>query len=177
LDNIGGVYVTGSTTSKHFPGAPALTPNPTAGFVSKFSFNLTQLRYTKPLGAQVSGVAVLKPAGTSSVPEIYAAGYRYTGGTDSSNEDAFVVKLDDDVAQSQVLWHNPATDELSAWVLDSQGRVTATETLSKGCACCYWMFADLEGDQHPRFESRRHWRRALAQCDHRRTAGLAAGWF
>ena len=53
-DNAGGIYVAGSTSSVHLPGGPALTPNPTAGFVSKFSFNLTELFYTKLLGAVVS---------------------------------------------------------------------------------------------------------------------------
>jgi hypothetical protein len=99
-DNAGGVYVAGSTSSVHLPGAPALTPNPTAGFVSKFSFNLTQLLYTKLLGAVVSGVALRKPA--PAVPEIYTTGYRYTGGLDFDRQDAFVVKLKEDAPTSAV---------------------------------------------------------------------------
>jgi hypothetical protein len=97
-DDARGVYVAGGTSSSHFPGAPALVPNPTAGFVSKFSYNLSQLRYTKLLGANVYGIALLKPAATSRVPEIFAVGERYTGGPDISNLDPFVVKMDDDVA-------------------------------------------------------------------------------
>jgi Beta-propeller repeat len=99
-DNAGGVYVVGSTASSHFPGAPALTPNPTAGFVSKFSFNLSQLQYSKLLGATVSGVAVRRPV--SGIPEIYTTGYRYTGGSDYSDLDGFVVKLKEDVPTSAV---------------------------------------------------------------------------
>lgn len=52
------VYVAGSTSSVQFPGAPPLAPNPTAGFVSKFSFDLSRLEYTKLLGADAFGVAV-----------------------------------------------------------------------------------------------------------------------
>ena len=87
----GSVYIAGSTSSSHFPGAPALTPNPTAGFVSKFSFNLSQLESTTLLGAEVLGVAARKSAAAPSVLKIFAAGDRYTG----TDLDAFVVKLND----------------------------------------------------------------------------------
>ena len=100
-DNAGGIYVAGSTSSVHLPGGPALTPNPTAGFVSKFSFNLTELFYTKLLGAVVSGVALRKPS--PAVPEIYTTGYRYTGGLDFDHQDAFVVKLKEDAPTSAVV--------------------------------------------------------------------------
>ncbi len=46
----GGVYVTGSTSSVELPGGPMLVPNPTAGFVTKFSNDLSQVRYTQLLG-------------------------------------------------------------------------------------------------------------------------------
>ncbi|MFL6447907.1 MAG: SBBP repeat-containing protein [Bryobacteraceae bacterium] len=99
-DNAGGVYVAGSTSSVQLPGAPALVPNPTAGFVTKFSFNLSQLLYTKLLGAVVSGLALRRPA--AAVPEIYTTGYRYTGGLDFDHLDAFVVKLKEDMPTSSV---------------------------------------------------------------------------
>jgi len=124
------VYVGGFTSSTNFPGTTPLTPNPTAGFVSKFKYNLSELYWSKLLGARVYGIDVVKPPAASSVPEIYAAGYRITGGT---NPDAFVVKLNDNVAQSQVLWHNPATGELAAWTLDELGRVTGIATLTRPC--------------------------------------------
>jgi hypothetical protein len=91
------VYVAGGTSSSHFPGAPALVPNPTAGFVSKFSQNLTQLRYTKLLGANVYGIDLRKPAATPRVPEIFAVGARYTGVPEIVNLDPFVVKMVDDI--------------------------------------------------------------------------------
>jgi hypothetical protein len=99
-DNAGGVYVAGSTSSVHLPGAPPLTPNPTAGFVTKFSFNLSQLLYSKLLGAVVTGVALRRPA--PAVPEIYTTGYRYSGGLDFDRQDAFVVKLREDTPTSAV---------------------------------------------------------------------------
>ena len=132
-DNAGGVYVAGNTSSANFPGTLPLTPNPTAGFVSKFSFNLGQLRYTKLLGAAVAGLAVLNPQPGTSIPQIYTTGYRYTGSVAISNLDAFVVKLDDDVVQSQALWQNPSTGELFAGLLDAQGNVTSTQKLSVQC--------------------------------------------
>jgi len=130
-DNAGGVYLAGSTTSVHFPGAPGPSPDTLVGFVAKFSFNLSQLRYSALLGDQFFGLAVRKPAAPPSIPEIYAAGSGFTNG--APNPDALVVKLADDVAQPQVLWHNPATGELFAWVLDAQGRVTTVQSLSRGC--------------------------------------------
>ena len=130
-DNAGGVYLAGSTTSLHFPGAPGPAPDTQVGFVAKFSFNLTQLRYSTLLGTEFFGLTVRKPAAPPSIPEIYAAGYGFRDG--APNPDALVVKLADDVAQPQVLWHNPATGELFAWALDAQGRVTNVQSLSRGC--------------------------------------------
>jgi hypothetical protein len=91
----GGVYVAGSTTSSHFPGATSLTPNPSAGFVSKFSHDLSLLHRTTLLGADVNGIAAQMESTnpfTIPVPVVYAVGDRYTG-RDLSNLDAFVVKL------------------------------------------------------------------------------------
>jgi len=85
------VFVSGQTASKNFPGAPPLTPNPTAGFVSKFSTDLSALTFTTLLGAQVNGVAAARSLFDLRIA-ISAAGWRFTG----SNTDAFVVKLLDD---------------------------------------------------------------------------------
>ncbi len=94
VDTAGDIYVSGRTSSTTFPGAPAITPNPTAGFVSKLTPQLTALDYTTFLGAAVNGIA-LAPVGLVYVnsAQIYTAGYRYTGGLQNQNLDAFVVKL------------------------------------------------------------------------------------
>jgi hypothetical protein len=133
LNQGGEAYIGGTTYTSNLPGAPPLTPNPTAGFVAKFSPDLSALSFTKLLGANVTGVAIYQPAAAGAVPQIFTAGSRYTGGTDSSFRDAFVVNLSDDVAVPHVLWQNTATGKLSAWVLDSQGRVTSVQTLSAQC--------------------------------------------
>ena len=54
----GHVYVAGNTSSSAFPGAPALTPNPTAGWVSKLEPQLNALDYTTLLGASINGIAL-----------------------------------------------------------------------------------------------------------------------
>jgi hypothetical protein len=93
--NIGGeVYVAGTTTSTQFPGAPAIEPQPSAGFVSKLSPDLTALRYTTLLGAVVTGVAVFQPASHNIglPPQIYATGDRYSSRVD---QDVFIVKLEE----------------------------------------------------------------------------------
>ena len=68
-----------------------MTPNPTAGFVSKFSTDLSALTFTTLLGAQVNGVAAARSLFDLRIA-ISAAGWRFTG----SNTDTFVVKLLDD---------------------------------------------------------------------------------
>jgi hypothetical protein len=95
VDEAGQILVAGMTSSTNFPGAPAITPNPTAGFLSKLTPQLNTLDYTTFLGAQISGVAVLHPSGihTTLYSQIYTAGSRYTGGIDYQYLDAFVVKL------------------------------------------------------------------------------------
>ena len=94
-----GVYLTGSTSSGHLPGGPVLTPNPTAGFVTKFDVDLSQVRYTQLLGLVVSGAALRGTA--SAAPQIYTTGWRYTGGHDIDHEDAFVVKLEENTSGQQ----------------------------------------------------------------------------
>ena len=99
VDASGDTWVGGSTSSNDFPGAPPLTPNPSAGFVSKLDPSGNGPLYTVLLGATVDGVAeftakpriVVEPA----YPTIWAAGMRFTGGTAQSDADAFVVRLDE----------------------------------------------------------------------------------
>jgi len=93
----GSIYVAGRTSSSNLPGAPLLTPNPTAGFVVKFAPQLNAISYTQLLGASVNGVAVYQrySALQTTYPQVYAAGMRYNGGLTGQYEDAFVVKLDE----------------------------------------------------------------------------------
>ena len=97
-DAEGDTYVVGSTSSTTFPGAPPIVPNPTAGFLVKFDKDGNGPLYTVFLGAQISGVAVVRPRSFGVVvtyPTIYTTGYRFTGGTAASNQDGFVVKVDE----------------------------------------------------------------------------------
>jgi hypothetical protein len=92
----GNVYVAGNTSSTSFPGAPAITPNPTAGWVVKLAPQLNSLYYTTFLGASINSIAVdlrYQRFTTLSNVEVYTAGYRFTGSTAISSEDAFAVKL------------------------------------------------------------------------------------
>ena len=92
----GNVYVAGNTSSTSFPGAPAITPNPTAGWVVKLAPQLSSLDYTTFLGASINSIAVdlrFQRFTTISNVEVYTAGYRFTGSTAVSSEDAFAVKL------------------------------------------------------------------------------------
>lgn len=86
----GAIYVAGNTSSTTFPGAPRLTPDPSAGFVVKFQPYLNALDYTVFLGAAINGIAVL-----NGTPGLFTTGWRYTGGHNPSNADAFVVRLDE----------------------------------------------------------------------------------
>ena len=83
----------------HRPSAPPITPNPTAGFLVKMDKDGNGPLYTVFLGAAINSVAVVQPTRNLGVvltyPSIYTAGYRFTGGTAASNQDAFVVKLDE----------------------------------------------------------------------------------
>jgi len=94
IDLNGEAYIVGNTSSTTFPGAPPVTPNPTAGFLVKLDKAAVPL-YTVFLGAAINAVAVTqaKPHPLPTYPSIYTAGYRYTGGVASGHEDAFVVKL------------------------------------------------------------------------------------
>ena len=115
-----GIYVGGTTS-----------PDPSSGFLAKLSMNLTQLYYYRPLMAKISAVTAVKPQGTTGAPVIFVAGEMYPG---TSTSDGYVMTLSDDLIESRVLWHNPATGQLSAWSLEAQGRVTSVQTLSAQCS-------------------------------------------
>jgi hypothetical protein len=97
------VYIAGYTSSTTLPGAPAIVPNPSAGFAMKFAPFLTGIDYTQFLGAQINAFAVTQSASRFRwIPPhaiLYTAGYRFTG----SNVDAFAVKLE----ESAVVVTNP----------------------------------------------------------------------
>lgn len=132
LNTAGEVYAAGFTSSSDFPGGAVLTPNPTAGYFSKFPADLSTLLYTTFLGADIEGIAVFDPL-PFGVPQIYTAGSRFTGGLAASNLDAFVVKLDDDVNRWQILQQNPALLEMSAMMLDGNNGVSGTQALALPC--------------------------------------------
>jgi hypothetical protein len=92
----GDVVVGGITTSGVFPGAPVIAVNPSAGFLSRLSPKLDQLRSTTLLGAAVNGVGLYSPA--AGPISVFTTGYRFAPGSntiDSENWDAFVVSLSD----------------------------------------------------------------------------------
>jgi hypothetical protein len=98
INRSGEIYVAGDTSSTTFPGAPPIRPNPTAGFLVKLTPALNALNYTVFLGAQINGLAVLQPVSRLPIltlPQIYTSGFRFTGGTNATNADAFVVRLDE----------------------------------------------------------------------------------
>jgi Beta-propeller repeat len=105
LNAAGDVYVGGSTSTSVFPGAPKITLNPSAGFLTKMSSTLQFLKSTTFLGASISNVVVQKPVSRVGIVSpltsttIYTAGVRYRPNSQivDSSLDAFVVKLTDPV--------------------------------------------------------------------------------
>jgi Beta-propeller repeat len=102
INPAGDVYVAGSTTTGVFPGAPAITVSPSAGFLTEFGPKLEGLMSTTFLGAAINGISVFTPGTTSNNPapqsSVFTTGYRYVFGSDTSNvnnQDAFVVELSD----------------------------------------------------------------------------------
>jgi len=102
LNNLGEVYVAGSTSTTDFPGPSPITPNPTAGFLVKFPPNLNALSFRIYLGAQINDIAVTRTSSrfvSALTPTyIYTTGFRWKPGTNVSdfmNIDGFVVKVED----------------------------------------------------------------------------------
>ena len=104
VNSNGQVYVSGATAANNFPGGPALTPNPTAGFLVKFGAGLASLDFRIFLGAEIKSINVPPPARrriilpTLTGTQIYTTGFRFRPNSDVSNQaniDAFVVKVDD----------------------------------------------------------------------------------
>jgi Beta-propeller repeat len=105
LNSAGDVYVGGDTTTSLFPGAPKITLNPSAGFLTKMSSTLQVLESTTFLGASITNVVVQKPVSRVGVVSpvtsttVYTAGVRYRPNSQivDSSLDAFVVQLTDPV--------------------------------------------------------------------------------
>ena len=97
INRAGEVYVVGQTSSTTFPLAPAITPNPTAGFVAKLTPQLNGLDYVTFLGATILGVAIHQAYSPTrpTYPHVYVGGFRYTGSVSLIAEDAFVSMLDE----------------------------------------------------------------------------------
>jgi Beta-propeller repeat len=101
-NSLGQVYVAGYTsTNINFPAAPAITPNPNAGFLTKFTPALDSVIFTTFLGDQITGVAAISPRlliSPLAPTTLYTTGIRFSPGSDVRNFDdldAFVVKLND----------------------------------------------------------------------------------
>jgi hypothetical protein len=96
------VYVVGYTYSTTFPLAPPIIPNPSAGFLAKLTPQLNALDYVTFLGASITGVAVHQAYSRyrPTYPQVYVAGYRYTGSLNESAKDAFVSMLDETPTQT-----------------------------------------------------------------------------
>jgi hypothetical protein len=100
-NNRGEVYAGGVTTGyEGFPGAPAITPNPSAGYVTKLSGALDAVQWTRFLGAEVTGIVDYVPNtrfGRLFQNYVYTTGWRVapapTAGDDL--EDGFMVKISD----------------------------------------------------------------------------------
>jgi hypothetical protein len=100
----GQIYVAGNTAATNLPGAPAITPNPTAGFVTKLSPTLGSISFTTFLGADIRGLAIQPQASRVGLFNVFngtilhTTGIRYRPRSDVSNfnnVDGFVVKLND----------------------------------------------------------------------------------
>jgi hypothetical protein len=133
LNAAGEVYVSGDTSSSDFPGGAPLTPDPTAGFLTKMTNDLGTVLSTTFLGARMPAFAILESAPPFSVPEIYTTGRRFTGGLDSPHADAYVVKLVDDVNRWQILQQNPTSLQMSAMMLDGNNGVSGTQAIALPC--------------------------------------------
>lgn len=106
-----GIYVGGATsTYVGFPGAPAIAPNPAAGFLTKLNSNLTKVSSTTFLGEEIVGVFVEQPPPVGIIlspfqiptTTIWTTGQRLAPGNIFSQalnhdggQDGFVVKLTD----------------------------------------------------------------------------------
>jgi hypothetical protein len=97
MNQTGDVYVAGDTSTSAFPGAPNITLNPSAGFVTKFSNTLQFVKSTTFLGATISNVVVTEPVSRFGIISVLTPTTIYTAGArlrpNTQNFDAFVVKL------------------------------------------------------------------------------------
>ena len=101
FDHLGDTFVGGTTTTGLFPGVPAMTLNPSAGFLTKLHPKLMTMAYTTFLGADMYGIDVTDPVSTTgtysaSGATIYTVGDRYIPKSDTtqlSNLNGFVVTL------------------------------------------------------------------------------------
>lgn len=101
------IYVAGKTsTYLGFPGAPAITPNPTAGYVTKLPEDLTSVTWTTFLGEEIHGLVTTQPSVrfiTTAPPPttIYTTGIRLVPKDNNpklnvtAGTDGFVVQLTD----------------------------------------------------------------------------------
>ena len=134
LNAAGEVYIGGNTSSTTFPGTVPLTLNPTAGFLSKFSTDLSTLLYTTPQGTEVRGVAVSETVPGVTPSQIYTAGFQNI----NSDAAAFVDKLNDDMEYTRLR---------NYWIGDQyiniESGVAKTSQVGPGWLSAQWEF-DLQ---------------------------------
>ena len=134
LNAAGEVYIGGSTSAINFPGAGPLAPNPRAGFVAKFSTDLSTLLYTTPQGTEVHGVAASETLPGVTPSQIYTAGFQNIG----SDAAAFVDKLNDDMEYTRLR---------NYWIGDQyiniESGVAKTSQVDPGWLSAQWEF-DLQ---------------------------------
>jgi len=98
LNAAGEVYIGGNTSSTTFPGLGPLIPNPTTGFLAKFSSDLSTLLYTTEQGTAVNGVALSETLAAVTPSQIYTAGFQNI----NSDGTAFVDKVNDDIQYTRL---------------------------------------------------------------------------
>jgi hypothetical protein len=96
VNGSGEVYVSGYTTSTSFPGGTMVLGEliNSAGFLSKFTSDLTALEYTLQVGDQSWGVATFEELPTVTPTRVYPAGV--------VQDYAYVDRIDDDIQLSRL---------------------------------------------------------------------------
>jgi len=149
LNAAGEVYIGGNTSATSFPGAGPLTPNPRAGFVSKFSTDLSTLLSTTPQGTEVDGVAVSETLPGVTPSQIYTAGFQNI----NSDAAAFVDKLIDDQQYTRLR---------NYWIGDQyiniESGAAKTSQIAPGWLSAQWEFDLLPATGMKVFLIRNRWK-------------------
>lgn len=144
VNGSGEVYVSGYTTSTTFPGGAMVLGQPynTAGFLSKFTSDLTGLEYTLQVGQQSWGVATFEELPTVTPTRVHPAGMVWN----PSNQQyyAYVDRIDDDIQLARL--RNYWKPDL--YINTESGTPAATE-IGPGWWSAQWEFdvqSPIQGD-------------------------------